>query len=373
MSVSLLWQPLPLLKASVQCRRPTREMSWLPFLICMFLLSGDDASRSRPPLPLHSALSLSHWLCRWALSALCFASAWSAVSCAPVPSPDLARGEHPATGNARYDKFFGEMAELARSVPAAAHEVADVQSALARRLGLPDDARADVIGARLRERTARLASEGLTLQLEFNGIDEADASEDKSAPSGEKSSEQATGGSGGSDPTPTATLRTPGREPDARELRLLEVLAQAALSAASVYVEMSQAQRQLHALTEESGALRGESERAFPNAGERTALGARLTDADTLSARLGIQARAATNAADTLISLLDEAANTAPAGPRKRGAKESIQRESTPRLPARGGPAPTDAVPSAERPARRPVSKTPEPLPPAQRPGDFQP
>jgi hypothetical protein len=258
-------------------------------------------------------------------------------------------------------------------VPAAAREIADVQSALARRLGLPDDSRADTIGARLRERTARLAGEGLTLQLEFSGIEEVDAGDDKSAANGEKSPAQASDVSGSPDAAPTATLRTPGREPEARELRLLEVLAQAALSAASVYVEMSRAQRHLHTLAEESSALRGESERALPNAGERAALGARLADADALSARLGTQARAAGNAADALISMLDEAANTAPASPRRRNAKESMQRESTPKPPARAAPTPTDAVPSSDRPARRPVSKTPEPSPAAQRPGDFQP
>jgi hypothetical protein len=296
-----------------------------------------------------------------------------------VPIPDLAHGEHPPTGNARYDEFFGHMAELARGVPAAAHEVADVQSALARRLGLPDDARADAIGARLRERTARLASESLTLQLEFSGIEEGDASEDKSAPNGDrspdgdKSSAPATDASSSGDAAPTATLRTPGREPDARELRLLEVLAQAALSAASVYVEMGHDQRQLHALAEEANALRGESERAFRNAGERAALGARLADAGALSARLSIQARAASNAADTLISLLDEAANTAPASPRKRNAKESLQRDTAPRLPARAAPASTEAASAADRPVRRSVSKAPEASRPAQEAGDFQP
>jgi hypothetical protein len=341
--------------------------------MCILLPSGDHISRALAALPLRSVAALSQRLCRSALGAICFALTLSAVACAPARTPDLARGEHPPTGNARFDKFFADVAELARAVPAAAGEIVDVQSALARRLGLPGDARADAVGARLRERTAHLASEGLTLQLEFSGLEEVDASEDKSASDGQKEPPQSTGVSDSGDSAPTATLRTPGREPDARELRLLEVLAQAALSAASVYVEMGHVQRHLHALGEESSALRGESERSFPNAGERAALGARLTDADALAARLGIQARAAGNAADTLISLLDEAANTAPAVPRKRKAKEPVQRESASKPPARGAPAATEAVPASDRPARRPGAKTPEPSPPAQRPGDFQP
>jgi len=146
------------------------------------------------------------------------------------------------TGEPRYDKLFAELNAMLVAVEEGEREVAAVRGALARRVGLPDDAAADVLGARLRERTSRLAAEGLTLELEFTGIDDIDDRElgmDKVEPeAGEVTETLPIRIAPEEDPVeegtpvgPTATLRTPGREPERRELRLLKVLAQAALFA----------------------------------------------------------------------------------------------------------------------------------------------
>src|SRR5688572_20421146 len=83
--------------------------------------------------------------------------ALAAVACsASRPAPQLATGERPVTGDARYDRFFGEVNDTFVAVREAKRDQADVRPALARRAGLPEGAEYDVLGARLRERTTRL-------------------------------------------------------------------------------------------------------------------------------------------------------------------------------------------------------------------------
>ena len=118
--------------------------------------------------------------------------------------------------------------------------------------------------------------------------------------------------------TPTATLRTPGREPEQRELRVLEVVAQAALSAALTYAEMNGLQRKLQPLRESAATLRAQLDRAFSDASQRARVGQELGDAELQLAQLQERARSVANAADTMISILDEAANTASTGARRR-------------------------------------------------------
>ena len=109
-------------------------------------------------------------VCTWALSSSALLPACTPAQTATV----VATPQRVVTGNADYDRFFAQVNELWHSVETAEHELPDAQAALARRVGLPENASADLIGARLRERTARLALEGLTLELEFAGIEAAD-------------------------------------------------------------------------------------------------------------------------------------------------------------------------------------------------------
>jgi hypothetical protein len=276
-------------------------------------------------------------------------------ACTPPAAPRVVASVQPiSTGNPQYDRFFGEVNEVWRSVESAERELPEARAALARRVGLPDDAPADVLGARLRERTARLASEGLTLELEFAGIAGADGAEDD-APEPEPSARPANGIPTQPPATPTATLRTPGREPERRELRLLEVVAQAALSAATVYAEMGTLQRRTRPLEDNAAALRNQVDASFADAALRTRVQQDLADADALLGKSNERSRALANAADTLVSLLDEAANTASV--RRRPGSPSAPRPATPR---------DSAPPPAERPGR---ASTPKPEP-AQ---DFEP
>jgi hypothetical protein len=275
----------------------------------------------------------------------------------------VATGQRVVTGNADYDRFFGEVSELWRSVEAAERELPDAQAALARRLGIPETAPVDVLGARLRERTAHLAAEGLTLELEFAGIEAIDTAEDAAA-SETVASDRATGAIPSQPPpTPTATLRTPGREPERRELRLLEVVAQAALSSATLYAEMGTLPRRTRPLEGSAAILRNRVDEAFANASQRARVQSDLTEAAALLGKLNERSRALANAADTLISLLDEAANTAnPGSARRRANREA------PRNPG-AQPAPSSG-PAADRPARPP---TPKPAAPADQARDFEP
>jgi hypothetical protein len=160
-------------------------------------------------------------------------------------------------------------------------------------------------------------------------------------------------------------LRTPGREPERRELRLLEVVAQAALSAATVYADMGTLARRTRPLDESASSLRTELPRAFADAGQRAQVQADLERSQAALAKLNERARAVANGADTLISLLDEAANTASANP---AARRRLPRE-TPRGPApSGAPSSGGPAPAAERPARPAATK-----PAADHGRDFEP
>lgn len=297
-----------------------------------------------------------------------------ASGCTPGPGgPAVASGERPVTGNARYDRFFAEVSDLYGAAKESVREIADVSAALSRRVGLPDAAAVDVLGARLRERTARLAQGGLTLELEFTGIDDSEDDEtfqaDGESPSPEvPASADAAGESAG--PTrilPSATLRTPGRVPERRELRLLKVLAQAALSGATVYVDMGRAQHRTGQLLEEAAKLEGQVSSTFYDAAQRGLVRSKLSEAEAFLPDLREQAHQAANAAEVLIALLDEAANTAPEGPTLR------------RRPVREVPRDATATP-AERSPRRPPVKNLEPAraaapapAAADRPNDLQP
>lgn len=285
-------------------------------------------------------------------------------ACTPAQTaPAVASPQRVVTGNADYDRFFAQVNELWHSVETAERELPDAQAALARRVGLPEAASADVIGARLRERTARLALEGLTLELEFAGIETADGAEEGAGAEG-GSTASATSIPSQPPPTPTATLRTPGREPERRELRLLEVVAQAALSAATVYADMGTLARRTRPLDESASSLRTDLPRAFSDAAQRAQVQADLERSQAALAKLNERARAVANSADTLISLLDEAANTASGG----AARRRPPRE-TPRGPApSGAPAAGNPAPAAERAARPPASK-----PAADHGRDFEP
>ena len=68
---------------------------------------------------------------------------------------------------------------------------------------------------------------------------------------------------------PTATLRTPGREPQRRELRLLEALAQAALSGATIYSNMGRERRRLERLAAEVVELEARVDTSFIDPSER--------------------------------------------------------------------------------------------------------
>jgi hypothetical protein len=298
-----------------------------------------------------------------------------ANGCTPGPArPAVASGERPVTGNARYDRFFAEVSDLYGAARESVREVAEVRAALSRRVGLPDSVTVDVLGARLRERTARLAQDGLTLELEFTGID--DSEDDETFPAeGESPNADAPGSADGlgeaaghAKVLASATLRTPGREPARRELRLLKVLAQAALSGATVYVDMERAQHRTVQLLEEAAKLDGQVSTTFYDAAQRDLVRSKLSEAEAFLPDLREQAHQAANAADVLIALLDEAANTAPEGPAPR------------RRPAREAPRDATAPSASDRGPRRPPVKNSEPaaaaapLPAApDRPTDFQP
>lgn len=290
-------------------------------------------------------------------------AAASLSACTPPQRPPVgAAGQRVVTGRAEFDRFFAEASDGWQAVETAQRELPEARAALARRVGLADDAASDMLGARLRERTARLAQEGLTLELEFTGID-ADAAEEGGT---EDLDGQRTGAIPTRPPaTPTATLRTPGREPEQRELRVLEVIAQAALSAVLTYAEMSSLQRRLQPLREQPALLRGQLDAAFPDGAQRARVRQELADAEAQLPQLQERARAVANTADTLISILDEAANTVGAGARRRPLREAPARD------AGGRPsAPKDPSAPAERPARPTPSR---PSAPADGARDFEP
>lgn len=248
------------------------------------------------------------------------------------------------TGEPRYDKFFTELNAMLVAVEEGEREIADVRGALARRLGLQEDVSAEVLGKRLRERTARLAAEGLTLELELTGLDEIDdqalgistpeamASEPEEAGPGPASTELARNGASPGASAPTATLRTPGREPERRELRLLKVLAQAALSGAMLYVDMGRMRGRVPELLRELAELRAGLPSAFPEAGRRDMARGKLDEAEELLPILGERSREVSNAADILVAMLDEAANTAPhaAAGRRRAHEQRRARQPAP-------------------------------------------
>jgi hypothetical protein len=295
---------------------------------------------------------------------------WSTLvaGCAPAQTiPVVATGQKVVTGNAEYDRFFAELSDLVHAVEAAEHELPDAQAALARRLGVVDAAPADVLGARLRERTTSLALEGLTLELEFAGIEAADGAEEAAAAEPESAAGKGAGFIPSQPPsTPTATLRTPGREPERRELRLLEVLAQAALSAATVYAEMGTLPRRTRPLEENVPRLHAELDASFSDWSGRERVRDDLVEATALLAKLNERARAMANAADTLISLLDEAANTAHLGAaaRRRTPREAARPAAAP------APAPAGAGPAPDRAGRPPAPKGNAPADPTR---DFEP
>lgn len=281
-------------------------------------------------------------------------AAASPSACAPVQRPAAgATGQRVVTGNAELDRFFAEANDAWHAVETAQRELPEARAALARRLGLQDDAPSDLLGARLRERTTRLAQDGLTLELEFTGI-EGDGTE-------ETVTAEASAAIPSRPPaTPTATLRTPGREPEQRELRVLEVIAQAALSAALTYAEMSSLQRRIPPLRESGVALRAQLDGAFPDAAQRARAGRELGDADVQLSQLQERARSVGNAADTLISILDEGANTTSTGLRRRPLRDAPPRDQ-------GGKPPSGPPERPLRPA------APRPSAPADGPRDFEP
>jgi hypothetical protein len=264
-----------------------------------------------------AAVGAAFWLgCSMALGA---------AGCTPrQAAPALATGERPVTGVPRFDRVFADINSALVAVQEARAEVAEARGALAHRVGLQSEAPFDLLGARLRERTARLAQDGLTLQLEFAGIDEADGDDDmdgKDAAGGAEATDSNPGDPSASDAggaSPTATLSTPGREPQARELRLLEALAQAALSGATVYTNMGHVRRRTEKLLAEVTELSGQVDTAFTDIDSRERTRIKLDEARSFLPQLGTQAHEVAGLADTLISLLDEAANTVPVGPPKK-------------------------------------------------------
>ena len=305
---------------------------------------------------------------------LCASLALGAAGCKPAQAPPaLATGERPVTGVPRYDRFFADVNAALVAVQEARTEEADARGLLARRLGLPEDVPVDVLGARLRERTARLYEAGLSLELEFTGIedDSSESHADAEANTAASADADAESGAARADETdeevvaPTATLRTPGREPVRRELRLLEAIAQAALSGATVYVNMSHERRRAEHLLGELGELRTQLESSFVNADERERTRAKLNEAEALLPQLNTQSREVSGAADTLVSLLDEAANTVPVPPGKR-------RPAPP--PPRGpGSGPAVPPPPGAKPAAPPAPPAKPPAAPAPKPPSAPP
>jgi hypothetical protein len=276
-----------------------------------------------------------------------------ASGCTPAAAaPALATGEKPKTGVPRFDRFFNDVHSSLVAVQEARSEELEARSALARRLGLPDAAPIDALGVRLRERTERLARDGLTLELEFTGIEDADGLE----PHGDALDEDGAGDTGldaeGEPAPPTATLRTPGREPQRRELRLLEALAQAALSGATIYANMGRERRRMERLMTEAGELEARVDTTFVDPSDRERVRRKLAEAREFLPQLNAQAREVSGAADILISLLDEAANTAPVGPARRR-PAGPPKDGVPRAPASPAPTPPPraAPPKAPPPA----------------------
>jgi hypothetical protein len=283
-----------------------------------------------------------------------------APGCTPAAAaPALATGEKPTTGVPRFDRLFNDVHSSLVAVQEARSEEQDARGALARRLGLPDAAPIDALGVRLRERTERLARDGLTLELEFTGIEDVDGLE----PHGDALDDDSASDTGvdaeGEPAPPTATLRTPGREPQRRELRLLEALAQAALSGATIYSNMGRERRRMERLMTEAGELEARVDTTFVDPSDRERVRRKLGEAKEFLPQLNAQAREVSGAADILISLLDEAANTAPVGPARR-------RPAGP--PKDGAPRPPAAPPGAPPPRAAPPKAPPAigfPTPPA--------
>jgi hypothetical protein len=284
-----------------------------------------------------------------------------ASGCTPAATaPALATGEKPTTGVPRFDRLFNDVHSSLVAVQEARSEELEARSALARRLGLPDAAPIDALGVRLRERTERLARDGLTLELEFTGIEDADGLE----PHGDGLDDDGAGDTGvdaeGEPAPPTATLRTPGREPQRRELRLLEALAQAALSGATIYSNMGRERRRMERLLTEVGELEARVDTTFVDPSDRERVRRKLAEAKEFLPQLNAQAREVSGAADILISLLDEAANTAPVGPARRR-PAGPPKDGVPRPPAAPAPAPP---PRATPPKAPPAIGFPTPPPP---------
>lgn len=272
------------------------------------------------------------------------------TGCTPkAPPPALATGEKPTTGVPRYDRLFNDVHSALVAVQEAQSEEVDARGALARRLGLPDAVSIEALGVRLRERTERLAHDGLTLELEFTGIDDVDGLEAHADALDEGAAGETATEAEGEPAPPTATLRTPGREPQRRELRLLEALAQAALSGATIYSNMGRERRRLERLAAEVGELEARVNTSFIDPSERDRVRQKLDEAKEFLPQLSARAREVSGAADILISLLDEAANTAPVSPRRRA----------PAPPRDGAPRPQPAPAGAPRP------EPPRPPPPS--------
>jgi hypothetical protein len=302
--------------------------------------------------------------------ALCAALGLSAPACIQsAPAPALATGERPVTGVPRFDRLFADVHASLLAVQEARTEEVDARGALARRLGLADATPVDVLGARLRERTARLQQDGLTLELEFTGIDDGDGQEPNPDANAEALAEPPDAEVGEGEQTPpTATLRTPGREPQRRELRLLEALAQAALSGATIYANMGRERRRTERLLGEVVELEGRLDASFVEASDRERVREKLAEAKGLLPQLNAEAREVAGYADILISLLDEAANTAPLPPTRR---------RSPGPPKDGTPRPAPSAPRAAPPAAPAASPSgtgapaaaPAPTPPPAAPG----
>ncbi|HTV19597.1 MAG TPA: hypothetical protein VMG12_13020 [Polyangiaceae bacterium] len=276
-----------------------------------------------------------------------------APGCTPtVAAPALATGEKPTTGVPRFDRLFSDIHASLAAVQEARSEEVDARGALARRLGLPDAVPIEALGVRLRERTERLARDGLTLELEFTGIDDVDGLEAHGDGLDEGAAGDAAAGAEGEPAPPTATLRTPGREPQRRELRLLEALAQAALSGATIYSNMGRERRRMERQSAEVGELESRVDSTFVDPSDRERVRRKLAEAKEFLPQLNAQAREVSGAADILISLLDEAANTAPISPARRRAP--VPSKDAPRPPA---PAATPSATTA--PAGMPPTATP--------------
>jgi hypothetical protein len=298
----------------------------------------------------HRALGRSGAL----VTALALCTAVAAPACIPsAAAPALATGERPVTGVPRFDRLFADVHASLLAVQEARSEEVEARGALARRLGLTEATPVDGLGARLRERTARLAQDGLTLELEFTGIDDGDGLESNpDGTAGALAEAPEAGGTEPERPLPTATLRTPGREPQRRELRLLEALAQAALSGATIYANMGRERRHTERLLGEVVELEERVDASFLEPSDRERVRAKLAEAKSLLPQIDSQAREVAGHADILISLLDEAANTAPVVPTRR---------RSPGPPKIGTPRPPPSAPGASPGAGAPAAGVPAP------------